>query len=62
MGDQGLSVLHARAQLRLALLHVGSDEEQAPVAELGQRQSVVEVSDAAGTWKILEKEKQSIEH
>lgn len=52
--DQGPSVLHARARLRLALPHVRADEEQAALPELGQGQGVVEVGDAAGTWKILE--------
>lgn len=53
LDDQILSILNARAQLRLALLHVGTDEEQPAVSDLRQGQGVVQVGDAAGTWKIL---------
>lgn len=33
---------------------MGADEEQPAVSNLGQGQSVMEVSDAAGAWKILQ--------
>lgn len=55
LDDQVLSILDAGTQLRLALLHVGTDEEQPTVPDLRQGQSVVEVGDAAGTGEILER-------
>lgn len=54
LDDQVASVLDAIGKLRVALLHVGADEVQLAVSDLGQRQSVVEVGDAAGSWKVLE--------
>jgi len=54
LDDHVPSVPNAWAQLRLAFPHMGTDEEQLALADLRQGQSVMEVSDAAGTWKILE--------
>lgn len=47
-------VLNAGAQLHVALLHVGTNEEEAAVSNLRQAEGLVEIRDAAGTWKILE--------
>lgn len=54
LDDQLLGVLNAWAELCVSLLHMGADEEQPAVPDLGQRQSVMEVSDAAGSWKVLQ--------
>lgn len=51
--DQLSSVLNARAELALALLHVGPDEEQPAVPGLREGQSVVQICDAAGSWEVL---------
>lgn len=53
LDDQVPSVLNAGAELGLSLLGVGADEEQPAVPDLGQRQGVMEVGDAAGSWKVL---------
>lgn len=54
LDDQVLGVPSARAELWLAFFGVGTDEEQPAVPDLGQGQGVVEVGDAAGSWKVLE--------
>jgi len=54
LDDQVAGVLDAGAERRLALNHVGVDEEQPAVAELGQRQRLVEVGDAAASREVLE--------
>lgn len=54
MEDQLPSVLNAGVELSLALLHTGADEEQLAFSELGQGQGVMEISDSAGSRKVLE--------
>lgn len=54
LDEQVPSVLSAWAQFGLSLRGVGANEEQPTVPDLGQWQVVMEVSDAAGSWKVLE--------
>lgn len=51
--DQVVSVLNARAELRLSRLGAGADEEQLPVPDVGQVQAVVDLGDAAGSREVL---------
>lgn len=53
LGDQIPGVPGAWAGLRLALLGMGTDEEQPAVPDLWQGESVVEVGDARRPWKVL---------
>lgn len=55
MDDQVVGVLNAWAQRRLSRLGAGADEKQLPAPDLGQRQGFVDVGDAAGSWKVLER-------
>lgn len=50
-----MGVLNARMERRLSRLGAGADEEQLPAPDLGQRQSFVDLGDAAGSWKVLER-------
>lgn len=50
-----MGVLNARTERRLSRLGAGADEEQLPAPDLGQRQGFVDVGDAAGSWKVLER-------
>lgn len=54
LGNQVSSVLNTWAELSLSFPHICANEEQFAVSNLRQRQTVVEVSDAAGSWKVLE--------
>lgn len=51
--DQVVSVLNARAELRLSRLGAGADEEQLPVPDASQVQAVVDLGDAAGAREVL---------
>lgn len=53
--NQVVGVLNARTERRFSPLGAGADEEQLPAPNLGQRQGFVDLGDAAGSWKVLER-------